>query len=66
MKRDIRINYDLIDMVIYNINLYYEALSDMEVSFSQIKGILENNTGKSIEALITNYDDLDKDILMLV
>lgn len=62
MKRDIRINYDLIDMVIYNINLYYEALSDMEVSFSQIKGILENNTGKSIEALITNYDDLDKDI----
>ncbi len=62
MKRDIRINFDLIDMVNYNINLYYEALSDMEVSFSQIKSILENNKGKSIEALINNYDDLDKDI----
>lgn len=62
MKRDIRINYGLIDTVIYNINLYYRALTEMEESLSQIKSILENSTGKSIKALITNYEDLKEDI----
>lgn len=62
MKRDIRINFGVIDDVITNISDYYDALSDIDISLRNIKSILGENTGKSIDSLTSNYDELTEDI----
>lgn len=62
MKRDIRINFGVIDDVITNISDYYDALSDIDISLRNIKHILGENTGKSIDSLTSNYDELTADI----
>lgn len=62
MKRDIRINFGVIGDVITNISDYYDALSDIDISLRNIKSILGENTGKSIDSLTSNYDELTEDI----
>ncbi|MGX4598465.1 hypothetical protein [Faecalimicrobium sp. JNUCC 81] len=62
MKRDIKINFGVIDDVIKNISDYYDALSDIDTSLRNIKRILGENTGKSIDSLTSNYDELTDDI----
>ena len=62
MKRDIRINFGVMEDVITNISEYYDALSDIDISIRNIKRILGENTGKSIDSLTSNYDELTEDI----
>ena len=62
MKRDIRINFGVMEDVITNISEYYDALSDIDISIRNIKRMLGENTGKSIDSLTSNYDELTEDI----
>ena len=51
MKRDLKINYGILDDIINQLGIYKRSLKDMETSLSTIATYIEHNQGKSIEAL---------------
>jgi hypothetical protein len=50
MKRDLKINYGILDDIINQLNIYKRSLSNMESSLSTITSYIEQNHGESIEA----------------
>uniref|UniRef100_UPI0004789ED1 hypothetical protein n=1 Tax=Paucisalibacillus globulus TaxID=351095 RepID=UPI0004789ED1 len=49
MKRDLKINYGILDDIINQLGIYKRSLSDMESSLSTITTYIEQNRGESIE-----------------
>ncbi len=64
MKRDIRINVAFIEGVICNIDMYYESLSNMQITFLKIKEIVGNSQSQSLDELQNHYNNIDEDIIM--
>ncbi|WP_245604672.1 hypothetical protein [Paucisalibacillus globulus] len=50
MKRDLKINYGILDDIINQLGIYKRSLNDMESSLSTITTYIEQNHGESIEA----------------
>ncbi|KAB7667706.1 hypothetical protein [Bacillus sp. B1-b2] len=50
MKRDIQINYGVLDQIIEQLHTYKNALHQMEQSLTSIAVYVENNEGKSLDA----------------
>ena len=50
MKRDLKINYGILDQIIEQLHTYKRALHQMQTSLNTIAGYTERNAGKSLEA----------------
>ncbi|MEK4748078.1 hypothetical protein NST77_11020 [Niallia sp. FSL W8-0177] len=50
MKRDLKINYGILDQIIEQLHTYKRALLQMQTSLHTIAGYTERNAGKSLEA----------------
>ncbi|PAE12075.1 hypothetical protein CHI02_11370, partial [Niallia circulans] len=50
MKRDLKINYGILDQIIEQLHTYKRALQQMQTSLHTIAGYTERNAGKSLEA----------------
>ncbi len=50
MKRDLRINYGILDDIIEELNTYKNALQTMENSLEEISALVKMNEGQSIDA----------------
>ncbi|WP_226793102.1 hypothetical protein [Bacillus sp. B1-b2] len=50
MKRDIQINYVVLDQIIEQLHTYKNAIHQMDDSLKIIAGYVENNEGKSLDA----------------
>ncbi|MEK4747784.1 hypothetical protein NST77_09520 [Niallia sp. FSL W8-0177] len=50
MKRDLKINYGILDQIIEQLHTYKRALHQMQTSLHTIAGYTERNAGKSLEA----------------
>ncbi|WP_236691762.1 YwqI/YxiC family protein [Niallia circulans] len=50
MKRDLKINYGILDQIIEQLHTYKRALHQMQTSLHTIAGFTERNAGKSLEA----------------
>ncbi|WP_193224404.1 hypothetical protein [Bacillus sp. B1-b2] len=50
MKRDIQINYGVLDQIIEQLHTYKDALHQMDDSLKTIAVYVENNEGKSLDA----------------
>ncbi|MEN8906836.1 MAG: hypothetical protein ABF289_12835 [Clostridiales bacterium] len=62
MKRDLKINYDIIDDKVQKIKNYLTALEDMKNSYTNILNILENSESETIDELKKLVEKLKVDI----
>ncbi|MEH7180120.1 ADP-ribosyltransferase [Neobacillus vireti] len=75
MKRDLKINYGILDHIIGQLYMYNKALDGMHTSLSNISVFIESNSGESIDAWdkmiknskenIKSYKTQIKDLLSL-
>jgi len=50
-KRDIRINYEILDDILNDLRMFYASLNEMEEAMKRLDSLLLESEGKSIEAL---------------
>ncbi|UAC48699.1 hypothetical protein K6959_01575 [Bacillus aquiflavi] len=50
MKRDLQINYGILDDMIGQLHMYKHALVEMKDSLDQVSTAIQTNQGKSVEA----------------
>jgi len=55
MKRDLKINYGVLDTMCSELTGYLQNLSQMKLAVGNINGIIHNSSGESIEALKESY-----------
>ncbi|UAC49672.1 hypothetical protein K6959_07695 [Bacillus aquiflavi] len=50
MKRDLQLNYGILDDMIGQLHMYKHALVEMKDSLDQVSTAIQTNQGKSVEA----------------
>ncbi len=59
MKRDIKINYGVLESIVNDLSKYQTALEDMDNTLKNINTKLENeNDGEAVNALKSKYTDI--------
>lgn len=75
MKRDLKINYGVLDEIIEELHTYQNALANMRTALNQIATFVKENQAESIDALeekmklskdhISEYETQIKDLLYI-
>ncbi|NLD48580.1 MAG: hypothetical protein GX660_15565 [Clostridiaceae bacterium] len=62
MKRDLKINFSVLEELIREIKKYRSALVEMERASSKMIGILEENISEATDELLKMYKDFTSQI----
>jgi|GEM_PF-2189659 len=56
-KRDIRVNYEILDDILNDMRVFYASLEDMEEAMKRLDSLLLESSGETIEALKKKKDE---------